>query len=631
MAERKQVLAGHELFRTKMIRGFGFADDATQCIAPPPLDAAAIDPGKSLFVHDAPTLGSASGPFRLRRTLEQLATQTAPVASGVTADSIFLDLWDSQNTAPGAGGSHHCNDVASPSPGGDGGLNGYPVSCRAQDGAQASDATTQIGNYLPIALVNRFDLAHQGWRNCGEHRIIYGRTDGGGTHRNFIIFEAVLPNPKPGCRSACKPVAEFWAGLSTLSPSQRQGKLEKFFYEKNFLPGFAPVVHIDHYTAKGVGSTYGSSGSGQIRTNQFFQQPWMLKEFHLLLDCGSSPCAFEVVPTMVKVNPFGELWDQGIADGAGVFAARAQAFQADLLAGTPTGVQQLASASFDGITYPVDLLFDAAESEAQNGDAPDDFLDVFDRSSAATGFHADFSAAATATGFTADQLVGRATAQSCAGCHQPAGFGPSGGLTSPGAIGNATLVDGTTRDSWPNSLGFVHVSEQLSGTEFPISPALVDVFLPSRKTNLVTRLQEETCACKQTFASLPGPARTKAMEIQERIGARTKERIDALRRRAEKSMVRPPRDPKQLLKLRRELGSSLADLERSGEQELARALVEANITMAPHGLDVTVQPDRVEGVAGDAKQARARRQQHVLDQLAAEPPRRTVNGSFRVH
>jgi hypothetical protein len=634
LGERTKLLAANELFRAKTIRGFGFEDDAGSCIAPPPLDASAIDVGKSLFVHDVPTLGGATGPFRLKRTLDQLATQASASASGVTAETIFRDLWDSQNPAPGAGGSHHCDDDPSPLPGsGVGGLNGFPVHCRPQDGAQANNAAGEIASYKPIALVNRIDLAHQGWRNCGEHRIIYGRTDGQGTHRNFIIFEAVLPNPKPGCRSACKPVEEFWAGLSTLPAAQRQDKLAKFFYQKNFLPDFQPVVHIDHYTAKGVGSSYGSSGSGQIRTNQFFEFPWLLKEFHLLLDCGGSACAFEVVPTMVKVNPFGDLWNQGIADGAGPLAARAAAFQADLLSGTPTGVQQLASATFDGISYPVELEFDAAESDSLSGTAPDDFLDVFDSSTPPTGFHADFSAAATATGFTADQLIGRALTQSCAGCHQPTAFGPSGGLTGAGAIGNATLVDGTSRDSWPNSLGFVHVGEQVptGGTEFPISPALTDVFLPSRKANLVTRLQEETCGCTQTFASLPTPERKRAIEIQTGIRERAKARLDALRERFASTTARAPSNPKQLLKLRRDLAAAIAESERKTDQELARALTEGGISLPPRVLDDSVQPDRVEGIAGDAKQARARRQQHVLGQLASEPPRRTVNGSFRVH
>src|SRR5262249_53783931 len=149
-------------------------------------------------------------------------------------EAVFTDLWDTQNpkVPPIASpGPLHCDDAASPVPGpGLGGLNGYPVHCRPADGAQAASAATEIDKYRPIALVKRLDLAHEGWRNCGEHRIVYGRTDSSTLHRDFIIFEAVLPNPKPGCRSACKPVMEFWAGLSSVTAAQRRDKLAAFYY-----------------------------------------------------------------------------------------------------------------------------------------------------------------------------------------------------------------------------------------------------------------------------------------------------------------------------------------------------------------------------------------------------------------
>src|SRR5439155_17228771 len=116
---------------------------------------------------------------------------------------------------------------------------------------------------------NRLDLAHQGWRNCGEHRIIYGKR-GSGISKNLIIFEAVLPNPRPGCREGCVPVAEFWKSLSAIDdPVARAQQLELFYYTG--LSVFRPVVHVDHYSSKGVTGAYGSSGSGQIRTNQFLQ------------------------------------------------------------------------------------------------------------------------------------------------------------------------------------------------------------------------------------------------------------------------------------------------------------------------------------------------------------------------
>ena len=41
---------------------------------------------------------------------------------------------------------------------------------------------------------------------------------------------------------------------------------------------------------------------------------WMLKEFKTVLDCGSSPCKFEITPIPVKVNPWGELWNEDVAN-----------------------------------------------------------------------------------------------------------------------------------------------------------------------------------------------------------------------------------------------------------------------------------------------------------------------------
>src|SRR6266480_621004 len=258
-----QVLGRDEARRRTIIDLLGFSDGPS-CLTGPSFTVADIDVDKSLFIHDRETLDAAD--FRLSRTLHQLAIQAiAAGAAGTTANLIFQRLWDTHNHSPGlvAGGAQ-CDD--------DGGrLNGFPLACRPLEGAQASNPGLMV-LYRPIALVNRLDLAHEGWRNCGEYRIIYGRqrqrsgsgnVTGSGpftSDRAFIIFEAVLPNPRPGCRSGCKPVAEFWASLSGLNANTRAAQLEMFFYLG--LPGFRPVVHIDHYTGLGASSAYGSSGSG---------------------------------------------------------------------------------------------------------------------------------------------------------------------------------------------------------------------------------------------------------------------------------------------------------------------------------------------------------------------------------
>lgn len=92
---------------------------------------------------------------------------------------------------------------------------------------------------------------------------------------------------------------------------------------------------------------------------------------------------------------------------------------------------------------------------------------------------------------TVDQLLNRATAMTCGGCHEPSSFG----LTQPNAIGAFRLIDGTIIDSWPNTLGFVHVDEQRN-----ISPALRNVFIPARIEAFSAVLEELDFAISTGFA-----------------------------------------------------------------------------------------------------------------------------------
>ena len=142
--------------------------------------------------------------------------------------------------------------------------------------------------FIPIGLFNRFDLAPSDGANCGEYRIVFGKRSAGapppGNNRNLIIFEAQLQNPNPGCgMDGCRPVAQFWANLSTIAnPLVRQAELQRFYFTG--LPGFSPVFDWKNY----------SGPKGQIRSNQFMTavsgQPWQLKEYKLRRDCSAGPC-----------------------------------------------------------------------------------------------------------------------------------------------------------------------------------------------------------------------------------------------------------------------------------------------------------------------------------------------------
>lgn len=489
-------------------RGFqtGFKDGEV-CTTPFPISTSQLDPHRSLLVHDEATLSSAGVNFSLKKTLEKIANQVSSTVPGTTFDTIFKQMWDTQNHAvppptPSTAiisGNTHCDDNG-------GNINNFPLTnCPRREGEEAISPIIAINEYKPIALVNRVDLSHKGWKNCGEHRIIYGKS-GGGIRKNLMIFEAVLPNPKPGCRSGCRDVIEFWANLSNDSnPDTRASKLESFYY--NGLPGFSPVVHVNHYSSSATASIYGGSDSGQIRTNQFLQFPWQLKEFKTLTTCIGGGCEFDIVPISVKGNPYGQLWSKDIATGGGLFATRASSFQSKTSAQVTDAL--LGNPDLNSFSYAVAPNKNAADST--------EHLTVIDNYSAQmnSSINIDFKnnlaslGASLTTPLTANQIANRATALSCAGCHMPVSFG----LLSPNSVGPG--------QQWPDTLGFVHVdinTQSMNGLTafnpahfsgnsngFPISPALINEFLPTRANNLAMEYNKEICNCEPSILRPPFP------------------------------------------------------------------------------------------------------------------------------
>jgi hypothetical protein len=630
---RRRVLDRQELTRAELVSRLEFAPIGIRperslpfprfCFFPAPTAAAAIDPHRSLFVHDRVTLDAAN--FSLNRTLSQIAAQVVPMVPGTTALGIFKQLWDTQNVPPGVTNGPHC----------DGTLNGFPINCPRSEGVEASGSDAQIqarldNDYKVLALVNRLDLAHQGWRNCGEHRIVYGKR-GGGVAKNLIIFEAVLPNPRPGCREGCVAVAEFWKSLSTIDdPAVRAQRLEQFYYTG--LPGFRPVVHVNHYSANGVSTTYGSSGSGQIRTNQFLQFPWLLKEFKTVIDCGASPCRFEIVPTSVKVNPHGTLWNADNPD------PRAVDFQADTAAQTA----QLGSGSLTGIGYSVDLANNAGQSDSLSGGPSDHY-----RNQLNSAVSPAFRTALITGALTSDQMANRALTQSCAGCHQPSTFG----LQLGNSIGPVSTPVGSpappTVDSWPGvvSAGFVHVDvfppsvrPELAanpaafgaGLGQEISVALLNFFLPERRNFLLTQLNAARCACINRFRFLDAERLRRALEVEARVQKQFDPRLEPLDVRIGQLQATPGAD-RELAAVTQDKAQVLAERDKVLIDELGRN----GITLPEsESLDLKPQALKLKAAAasnGDPARERALRIEEVGEILKQEPPRRTVTGSFRVH
>ncbi len=338
--------------------------------------------------------------------------------------------------------------------------NKYGIVCprpETQFGAFNPFATTGQ-RFVPVALMNRFDLAPTSGADCGEYRVVYALT-GAVDDRAFIIFEARLPNPNPAAGlDGCAGVADFWARLSTVSDvAVRATRLERFYFTGITAEGltFAPVVTAANY---GLAANGTATGKGQIRTNFFADfREWHLREFKLGKPClrGES-CKLSVKPVTVKTNPADELFRGTHANTA--------AFEAAFL--NQIGTLSRANPATLGMTTA--NSHNEFESSAQG---PNVVYNSFTRAS----FRSQIQARITTPGLTVANILDRATTQTCGGCHQHSN--------------SADLGNGAR---WPDSLGFVHVDEQRN-----LSPALTTVFLPRRAAVLKSFLDRQ-CAGIQT-------------------------------------------------------------------------------------------------------------------------------------
>ncbi len=363
-------------------------------------------------------------------------------------------MWDTQNPTPGlVAGGEKCTGV----------LNGFAVECRPAEGAQANNPAAAINNYIPISLVNRLDLRNTvSLSDCGEHRVIYANQGGA---RNFIIFEAQLPNPTPGVAAGCLPVAQFWQNLSAENNAiLRATALRNFFFSG--IPGsnVRAVIDIRNY----------ATATGQVRTNMFMgNTSWNLKEFKV----GINPQGLSMIaPVSVKSNPVAFLFDGNNTD------SRAPQFRTDFVANMGsllTGID----------TFSLTVANDAhnnGQSHASFPTAENEFNNAFSNTNA-NAFQTAVANRITSLSstLTSTQVMNRATAMTCGGCHQPGFFG----LTLGDAIGPG--------QTWPDTLGFTHVSEFASAGVFPISPALIGTFLPARLAGLKSFLSNPGSAAPQ--------------------------------------------------------------------------------------------------------------------------------------
>lgn len=381
------------------------------------------------------------------------------------AVELFRQLWDSQRSMSSMGLPFFCT----------GEINGFPIVCDQPGTEVATFDDWMIGmemdNYRLTAVVNRLDL-HNNWQDCGEHRLVFAFQNGGGSQRKFLNLEARLPNPMPGDIQGCRPVIEFWRDLANVSGAEQAQRLHQFFYGGPML--MEPVISPANFTAD----------RGQIRSTQFWGGEWLFKEHKLEQFCGVSgaeppgvsgaePCRYWVKTVSVKENPFGPLFDPNMAMPDNSFSDIAQDFQQWF----PQNLEGLLSNNPVALHNRVAERFNHGQSHASGPNQfENDYLAQFN-GQPWSPFGMEIQMAiqgrqnADGSPLTVEQVLARATAMTCAGCHAPDSF-----LSNfRDQIGVLELPDGTQINQWPLSHDFVHINEQGE-----LSPAMREVFLPGR-------------------------------------------------------------------------------------------------------------------------------------------------------
>ena len=205
-------------------------------------------------------------------------------------------------------------------------------------------------------------------------------------------------------------------------------------------------------------------GAGQIRTNQFSNTTsgWSLREFKLLRTCAGW------LVQQHAVRP-GHQQEQQLRP----------ALRSELDLCHRPGIPQLLSvagrrsssaSTIPGLDISTPDTFNTAQSQASSASAAEMRYSV-QFGTGESALRTDLQTQLTALGstLTPDDIVARAQALSCAGCHRLSNNVPlGGGLT------------------WPASLGFTHVTERATEviggeTRFVISDTLINQLLPARK------------------------------------------------------------------------------------------------------------------------------------------------------
>jgi hypothetical protein len=412
--------------------------------------------------------------FPLDRTVAQIITTGIGTLTGT---ELLQRLFDTENATAGAvfADAPHCDSANNAAF-----EKGKAVDCPRAEGKLATSTGFFVdGNpdhFVPVAIVNRFDLMPSNFLTCGEYRIVYakvsGRTDP--NDRVLIIFEGALGNPQHNI-AGCRPVAEFLSSLENPNaadgaPAGLADKLEAFFFTG--LSGFDPVVQASNYGLDSGNCSY-AGGCGQVRVGQGMQSPWEFRQFQIRAPAfvGSQPLF--LTPTPVTSTPRPELFElQPSYQNSTAFKETFMASVGDLQNADLTRLHMLSSSEYDAGESALDGL---ARPDYAARVAASAFTSSFVQEVSDHIAQIPYSGCPADDPLTPESLFDRATALTCAGCHAPDKLLPPGRRVGCG-------------QAWPATLGQTHIDEQGR-----LSPALVDLFLPHRADVLATYLQ----ACDQ--------------------------------------------------------------------------------------------------------------------------------------
>lgn len=434
---------------------------------------------RALMITDPEVLAR----FPLKRVLQQIIDRFDPTIT--TPLLMMQQLFDTENSmATGIFPNLvHCDDPRN---------RAFRISPAAFCPRAEGKLATSVGffeanhpdSFVPVAIVNRFDLTPGEGSNCGEHRIMYAKLSGqtNPNERVFLAFEGILDNPRaPNTLLGCRPVAELWASLEN-EPDINvvADKIEQLYF--NGLSDFVPVVSPEHYSHShrdqddgggGYGDRGGRPRRGQLRLSQGMQEPWEFREFHLHFTFNDEPEGATLFfgPVTTKNNPRTELFDPAVSLDDAV-QLRNQFFgQLATLASNEGHQIQFSPAKPEwnagSSVISSEPTFDLA-SRAFAGEPGQFFWQQIQTAMADQKIGADCP---SADPLRPEHLVQRLSMLTCAGCHAPDQY-----LGSSRSLGCG--------QTWPNVEHRVHIDEFGK-----LSPALTESFLPRRADVMSLYLQ----------------------------------------------------------------------------------------------------------------------------------------------